>query len=370
LGLGWGLVSGPWLVALLSALDWNFLLLKGFIGAANLNSLWFPPKAPSSAAWASVLGVGVGLLAVVRYRGRPLLCGGLLVLVSGFAASTVVLTAEPGEPALRSGLLAPGRAADGLMLALPFVCIVAGAIFALRPLPSSMAWWLRWMSVASALTFLTEYPRVDEIHLMWSACLPLAIGVVVINSLYGHLRHRWSTTGASRYLLALAFAVVPTAMGLRNTGLRSQELVSLLNSGDMPIQLVPITELTAPPAVARMVVSSKQANTLVAAAEFLSVNTAAGEAIFVYPTSPLLYVLAHRPNATRFSHLYPGAASPVELHQVIATLDEIPINVVVVSESDLAFWYPPGENAPLETYLANTYHPIARFGEYYVLRRD
>ena len=84
LGLGWSVVSLPWLSVLLAALDWNFGLLKGFIGLASQDGLWYPP-APGGGAWASLLGVGVGLLALVRCRRRPLLCGGALLVCSGSA---------------------------------------------------------------------------------------------------------------------------------------------------------------------------------------------------------------------------------------------------------------------------------------------
>jgi hypothetical protein len=164
--------------------------------------------------------------------------------------------------------------------------------------------------------------------------------------------------------------VVPIAAGLRNLGIRSQGFVGLLDTGAQPVALTSHATLMGPPAVIGMVVSNKQASTLIAAAQFVAVNTTPGEAIFVYPTSPLVYVLADRRNETRFTHLYPGAASPAELNGVIATLDQIPINVVVVSESDLAFWGPPGKNAPLEAYLVGNFHQIARFGEYLVLHRD
>ena len=58
------------------------------------------------------------------------------------------------------------------------------------------------------------------------------------------------------------------------------------------------------------------------------------------------------------------------MNYVIATLDQIPVNLAVVSEPDLAFWGPANENAPLEAYLVGNYHEIAQFGEYRVLRRN
>jgi len=250
------------------------------------------------------------------------------------------------------------------------VSIVAGAILSLRPLPSSGAWLLRWMTVASALTFLTQYPRIDEVHLTWSACLPLATGAVVLNHLYTFLTRRWDATGASRIVVAGALVLVPTATVLLNLGTRTGAFVVLHDdSGRLGLQLAPTVTLSGPPAVAGITVVEDQAGTLVAAAQFIAANTVPGEPIFVYPTSPLMYVLANRPNPTRFAHLYPGAASPTELDTVIATLDKTPVNLVVVSESELEYWGPPGQNARLETYLVANYDEIAQSGEYRLLHR-
>ena len=370
LGLGWSLVSLPWLIMLLSALDWNVVLLKGFIGLVDQDLLWYPLQGPGGGAWASLLGLGVALLALVRWRRRPLLCAGAFVLVLVFALSTVMLTGQAGEQVLVAVVLAPARAADGVEVFLPVVCMVAGAVLSFCRLPLRTAWWLRWMTVASALTFMTEYPRVDEIHLAWSACLPLATGAVVLARLYTDFTRRWRATGAGRYLVATALIVVPIATGLLNLAIRSQDFVALTDAGRLAPHLTSATTLTRPTAVDGMVVNTDQASTLVAVAQFVTANTSPGEAIFVYPTSPLVYVLANRPNPTRFDHLYPGAASALELNRLIQTLDHAPVNLAVVSESDLTFWGPPAGNAPLEAYLVGNYHEIAQFGSYRVLRRD
>jgi hypothetical protein len=370
LALGGSIVSLPWLIALLVALDWNVALLKGFIGAVNQNVLWYPLQGPSGGAWASLLGVAVGLLAVVRLRRWPLLCGAALLVVLAFATCMVALTGATDESVLVATLLAPARAASGVALLLVPASIVAGAALSLRLPPSRTAWWLRWMTVASALTFLTQYPRMDEVHLAWSAALPLATGAVVLGHLGCALARRWQAVGASRYLLAGALVLVPSATVLLNVLVSSADFVSVHNKVSFGLKFVPRTRLSEPPIVAGMTVSSGQASTLVAAAQFVAANSTPGQPIFVYPTSPLVYVLANRPNPTRFAHLYPGAATPSEVNAVIATLDRLPVQLVVVFESDLAYWGPPHENAPLETYLVDNYHQVAQFDEYRVLRRN
>ena len=129
-------------------------------------------------------------------------------------------------------------------------------------------------------------------------------------------------------------------------------------------------ELAALPAVDGVLVADEQASTIQAVVEFVESNTLPGEPIFVYPSSPMVYVMANRPNPTRFGHLYPGAASIDELRRVMSILDQTPVRVVVVSYSELSFWGPPAQNEALEAYLSLSYHEAARFREYRVFVRN
>ncbi len=369
LGLGWTVVSVPWLIALLQGLDWNLMLVKGFVGLVNQDPLSYPLMGPAGGAWASLVGVTVALAAVVCYRrGWVLRLCAVLSLIA-FAACLIALTRGLDDGFAAALLLAPGRASEGLSLFLPAACIAGGVWLSARTQSVREAWWLRWITVASAVTFLTQYPRADEFHLTWSAGLALATGAVVLPRVYGHLVHRWQAE-AGRYLLTLAFALLPLATGLWNMGFRGGSFVHVASISAFPFRLVQMVTLTDVPAASGILIPGGQNATLLAAVRCVDANTAPGEPIFVYPTSPLVYVLADRPNPTRFDHLYPGAATPAEIEDVIATLQQAPVNVVVVNESDLAFWGVPLENAPLETYVASTYHEIAEFGPYRVLRRS
>jgi hypothetical protein len=92
---------------------------------------------------------------------------------------------------------------------------------------------------------------------------------------------------------------------------------------------------------------------------------------FVYPTSPLLYVLADRPNPTRFDHLNPGAASSDQIRQVIGNLQESGVRLVVVSDFWRSVWGPPGDNAALEAWLdAHFGDVVAQDGAYRVTAAD
>jgi hypothetical protein len=142
---------------------------------------------------------------------------------------------------------------------------------------------------------------------------------------------------------------------------RVQTLYDPINRTRLAV-FTPIEGLTG---VSGVLVNQNDQATMVATARFVADATRPGEPIFVYPTSPLLYVMADRPNPTRFAHLYPGAATPEQLTDVIARLQDV--RVVVVHSPSLEYWGPPEGNQELETYLATHYQQAARFGDFRVL---
>jgi hypothetical protein len=360
LGLGYLAITVPWMTVLISVLGGRVELLKAFVGAVDQDILWFPLKGPTGGAWASLLGVAVAVLAAMRARHSRLLslvAGGLALM---FAICGVLLTAQPGESAWLAAAEAPQRAALGLPILLPVVSIVVGAWRSCQSPPTPATSRLRWITVASALILLTEYPRVDEVHLAWSAGLALATGAVVLGEAYVKLADRWSLRGVHRGVLAAALLAVPVATTLPNLSVRTEGLVDAW-------RVTRLVVLTSPPAVRGIVVTDKQASALVAAADYVRATTAPGEPIFVYPSSPLLYVMTERSNPTRFAHVYPGAASADALNGIIGALGQTPVRVVIVSQTALAFWGPAATNKPLEDYLARSYAEVGRFGEYRVL---
>ena len=360
LGFGYFVITVPWMTVLISVLEGRVELLKGFVGAVDQDILWYPLKGPPGGAWACLLGGAVAMLAATRARHNRLLLLVTVALALVFATCGVLLTAQPGESVWLAVAEAPQRAALGLPILLPVVAIVLGAWWSMRSPPTRATWRLRWMTVASALILLTEYPRVDEVHLAWSACLALATGAVVVGQAHVKLANRWSLHGVSRGVLVAALVVVPVATALPNLAARTQGFVDAKG-------VTRLVDLTGPPAVRGIVVADEQASGVVAAADYIRATTAPGEPIFVYPSSPLLYVMTERSNPTRFAHLYPGAASADALNGIIGALGQIPVRVVIVSEAALSFWGPAAANKPLEDYLARSYAEVARFGEYRVL---
>lgn len=359
--IGFVVISVPWLVALLVALDGRWQLLVGFVGAVNQDILWHPPEVPGSAGWAAILGLAGSLALAVRLRRRAALCLLILLAMGYFGVVSVLLTAQPTDSVRQAVFLAPGRAAAGLQAFLPLAALLAATVWWVKAPPGALRWRLGWTIVAGALMFLAEYPRMDTIHLAWSAPLALAAGAVMFDRFHAWLSRRWEVGTLSGAVLAVVLVLIPAATTLPILNERRLALYDPLDKA----RLASFTAIQGLNGVAGVVVNQNEQATMVAATRFVTEATQPGEPIFVYPTLPLLYVMADRPNPTRFGHLYPGAATPEQLDQVIAELQSV--RVVVVHDPSLKYWGPPGENQPLETYLATHYQQAARFGDYRVL---
>ncbi len=197
---------------------------------------------------------------------------------------------------------------------------------------------LRLYLLTGVALFLTEFPRMDSLHLMWSAPLLLVVGAVVLG--------RVAVPVAVASLITVATLVAPTW------------------TSRIAFLTLPRTD------VAGVQAPEQTASAIAATVSDIQGLTAPGDPIFVYPTSPLLYVLADRPNPTRFDHLNPGAANASQIEQVIADLERARISTVVVSDFWQSVWGPPGPNAPLEEWLAQHTREVARHGSYRVLVTD
>ncbi|HEX8969663.1 MAG TPA: hypothetical protein VF937_17400, partial [Chloroflexota bacterium] len=230
----------------------------------------------------------------------------------------------------QAGLVSPPEPA----IVLPLACLLGG-VWLVRQHPDPRPWW--YLLAGSAL-FLTQYPRMDTLHLAWSAPLLLVVGSLILDRL--------------RALPAVALVAVALAL-LWPTW---SDRVAYVAQPRQPLDGVEAPIETA--ADLQGVIADIQR------------RTSPGEPIFVYPTSPLLYVLADRPNPTRFDHLNPGAASPAQIDQVIDDLAHSRVKLVVISDFWEQVWGSPGPNAVLEDWLASHYTDVARHGAYRVLAVD
>jgi hypothetical protein len=298
----------------------------------------------AAAAYAVKQNTGVFILAALLvWSGRrfwiPLAAFVGVTIVWLLPLATAVLSAAP----LASlGVLVGAVSQAGLFsppeptLLIPAACL-AGGIWLVRRDPDPR---LRWYLLGGTAIFLTEFPRMDTLHLLWSAPVLLVLGAAALDRM--------------RPLVAVVVLLVVV-------GLLAPNWTSRVEYLRQPMAPVPSGGVVAP------VSTADDINATVAE---IQQRTHPNEPIFVYPTSPLLYALAVRPNPTRFDHLNPGSASSGQLAQVIADLSRANVRLAVVSDFWEAAWGPPGESLVLEDWLNAHFTEVARHGAYRVLAAD
>ena len=321
--VGWLLVAGA-----SAGLSYAFKQNAGlFILAAILVWTWFASSEPLAGqrrtVWTCVTAC---LVPVAAFAGVTLVWLVPLLLslhddISGLGSLVGAVN--------QSSLFAPPEPT----LVIPLAA-VGGGVWLLR---RDSQRTLRWYLLAGLAVFATEFPRMDTLHLAWSAPVLLVVGAIALSRL------PWPFTVAA--LVGAMLLLAPTW---------TDRLAYL----GQPFAPVADTTIVAPAQTAA------DLNGLVAD---IQQRTQPGEPIFVYPTSPLVYVLAERPNPTRFDHLNPGAASPEQLDQVLADLQHSGTRLVVISDFWESVWGPAADNALLEDWIATHYTEVARHGAYRVL---
>jgi hypothetical protein len=247
----------------------------------------------------------------------------LLVSLRGDLSSLAVLVGAVNQ----TSLFSPPEPT----LLIPLAAIVGGVWLARHDSHPTLRWYL----LGGLALFATEFPRMDTLHLAWSAPVLLVLGAIALSRL------AWPFAALS--LVGAMALMAPTWSGR----------ITYLGQPFAPVaDVLAPTQTSAD--LAGLVADTQQ-------------RTRTGEPIFVYPTSPLVYVLADRPNPTRFDHLNPGAATPEQIDQVIADLQRSGTRLIVVSDFWESVWGPPGANAALEDWIAAHYTEVARHGAYRVL---
>lgn len=362
---GFALTTLPWVLAVLIAVQGRLDRLAGFVGAVDQAALFYPLELPTGAAWSIAGLAGVALLVPAAGRRTRL---GFLFMATSLGLLMLALTWPRGTLLPGGVLQAPGRAGQGLALLLPPLSLLAGAWLARRPALTRADWLLRWYLALGAFMLLAQYPRMDLLHLAWSAPLALVVGAVALDRLHTYLGRVWRLGLADARLLGAALLVVSLFAALPTLNWRARALFQEDPRTGLP-RLIPLVPLEGVAHAEGLLVTAEQRDELAGIVSEIQRRTVPGEPIFVYPTSPLLYVVAERPNPTRYAHLYPGAATAAQIQELIRTLDAAPVRVVVISDLWYNEWGRGEANQPLEAYLASQFQERARSGTYRLLER-
>jgi len=350
-----------WLIPLIVSLDGRIDRLAGFVGAVEQANLYFAPQLPTAGAWVALAASVAALLALrMGAVSRTTLS---MASIAGLGIAVWALRLD-GEPPLASALLAPERIGFGIASLLPPLAALSVTWLVAR----SRDWRLMLYLCVGVFAFLNQYPRMDTLHLAWSAPPLLLVGAYALYRAYEWLRHRLHAEGGGRSIVvACALMCVPVFAALPGVYLRAGTLFESSPESGLP-QRIPMLTLLRPPAVAGIRVWTAMSWQLTDVVDDLRSSTAPDEAIFAYPSEPLLYVLADRPNPTRHSHVYPGLPA-LEEEEIIAALEKANVRTAVLSDAWLSFWLGGGGNPALERYLSDHFEEVARFGVYRKLVR-
>ena len=360
-------VTLPWLAVLTLSLGGHVELLGGFVGGVDQAALYAPIELPSATALPGV-AIAVLLVAGLGPRSSRRWRSVIVAAISCLVVLSVWLTRVADEPVVASVLLMPQRAGVGLATLLPAMGGLGAAWLCRRAVRDAHDWRVRWYLVAGAVTLLTQYPRMDTVHLAWSAPILLVVGALVLARACAFLDTRWQLTRGARGILRGAALFVPLLAALPAVYLRAGVLYEADPDTGWPTDawLIPLDR---PPLVLGFRVAAVANFQLTDLLDYLRTSTVEGDPVFVYPSEPLVYVLANRPNPTPFSHIYPGI-SPRDVQLLIQDLEAAHVRTVVVSDAWLGFWDFGGGTQPIDDYFKAQFAEVARFGVYRVLERQ
>lgn len=384
LGGGFLATTLVWLGPLTVALGPGNLPVAQFVGALDLASFYFELAEPRLGFVLFMFAAIVCPLAVQRLcRPAPfprrLLEGATFMLTAVLAtdlALTDIALATPDLPADRADLWHLSiRAAETVLLYLPSIAFWGGVVAYVSPgrtLTPKSALTLRWYLLAGALLLFNLYPRMDTMHVTFSGPLLFVVGAYALYRLFRAIERRLPDSAGRlvyRGLLFTALLVLPAAAALPNVEWRIDTWARGKEDGGH-FATPDIVSLDVPGA--DVLVPSNTRWAIGGTAHYLRERTAPGEPIFVYPTLPMFYYLADRPNPTRFGHAYPGVATPAEVEEMIATLEARRVRYLVWDQFWVNEWGLGDRhllNKPLTDYLLATYQTEVSIGSYHILAR-
>ena len=197
----------------------------------------------------------------------------------------------------------------------------------------------------------------------------LVVECIGLERLHGWLAERWRLTSGARVALVAALLLVPTLAALPvavHWRLRSV-LERDVRTGLLRVRdLVTLDGLAA---AENLLVAPGPGHELANMVDALRQMTAHGEPIFVYPTSPLIYLLAERSNPTRYEHLYPGSVPRDELIRLVQDPEQARVQTVVVSSYSLLTQQSTRGHDVVEEYLTTHFQESWRSAQYQILQR-
>jgi|GEM_PF-6248223 len=393
---GFGAVTLSWFIPFLDLIGHRWDLLGPLIGRIDQTGYFLGMDPPSAE---DVRTIGAALLLPVTL---PLIAAAGLWGRRGVALATAALAYLITRSALLSlswsdpwnaidalselrGTLARAGAdygehayvTYGLILYMPHLAFWVGIVLVFWNIVRRRVDPVRiWYLAAGAALIVNQYPRMDEVHLLWSGGLLFLSGADALQRWYGLAlrfvpRLQSSAMGDVTFRFSLlllpvlaALPIMIARVGGAGPYFRPPAAPSELTRPEGPYGLM---RMDVPGDSSRVWLPGKDALIYAEISKLLQELTAEDEPIFTYPAIPGFYYLANRPNATAFNHVFPGMASPTEQREMVRQLERV--NFVVWDDAGAHYWVNPGDNAPVTEYI-RTHFRIDRFvGQYAILSR-
>jgi hypothetical protein len=382
---GWLALVLVWLLPLAVGLGPHGLPVGQFLGRLDLQGYHWDLLEPRPGVLFFMLAAIACPLAIQRLcRPGPVhhrLVGSAAFLVAAVVAAdaarvdSALAAAAQGSVGI-SSLRLSLYAAEGLLMYLPTVSFWTGVIAtataatSLRPSASLVS---RWYLLAGALLLFNLFPRMDAMHITYSAPVLFISGSFALYCFYRRLQATLDGSAVAPLASLLLYGgllLLPAATMLPNLEWRASAL--FVGEGDQRRFEPPDYVSLGLPGAGVLVRASTRDN-IGRAAQYVAERTEPGEPMFAYPTVPVFYFLADRPNPTRFGHLFPGAATEVEQQELILALERSSVRYVIWDQYWVDEWGRDGKhtlNQAVTDYILSRYRLEATFGPLHVLARS
>lgn len=358
---GFAAVAGPAVAWLGLAVGFEAIPFAAYAGSVDQKGFFLPLPQPHVASLLVVAELAVVTLAAARLsRAATSAIAGTTLAV------TSVLALGPSD-SLQDPFASLYAAVDYLfLLALP--AAGAGAAFLLarwpvqrlRRAPDGV---LPALLVSGVLLWFNQYPRMDAPHALWSGALLWVVGAFLLWQTFQRLL-RFSQRGARG--LAGVLLLWPALLLYPHVFSRAQEFllfqpappfVSARGVAEVGLSVAPVE--AQPDLAYDLRMLSWRVRDL----------TADGEAIFAYPTVPIAYLLADRPNATAYAHIFPGLVSLADEQRLMAALERQQTRLLVRDRIGIEEFLPPSELVGLQSYVERHYRFLEQVGRFDLLLR-
>jgi hypothetical protein len=365
------------MIGLALALGPDNLPVTQFLGGIDTAG-YFLALDPTTPSFLSALGLALLAPATVWCLSRPwrpmvkvALVAGVVCLGAAFAWD-ILRRADEVEPRLvRAVLYLTIEAGYAAILYAPTAAFWAGFGMLWRSRRSWLPLFdLRWLLLAGNLMLLNQYPRLDEIHLLFSAPLLWAIGGYVLYRVHGRFSRSLRATARLALwrpamfaaLLCFPLLIVWPALEPRREDLFVRRTGSPLDITTPRYEPLGLSG-------ASVLEQERFAWRYRVLAGYVDRHVPANERIFVFPAAPLLYYLFDRPNATRFNHIFPGLLSSADERETLERLASPSVNWIAWDTFGAEYWNKDKAYPALTSYIWDNFEPVASAGDIELMRR-